>query len=111
MHGQPTVATELGPGVEGMITVGPTHGGPSRIGVADTKPLANVALVVKNDKGVVASFTTDADGRFRISLPPGHYIVSRSDAQPKIGRCGPFELDVISGKMTSVSWSCDTGMR
>jgi hypothetical protein len=111
VQGQPTVAPESGTGIEGVITFGPTHGGPSRIGVADSKPLANVGFVVKNNKGVAASFTTDAEGRFKVSLPPGHYTVSRNDAQPKVGRYGPFEVDVVAGKMTAVNWSCDTGMR
>jgi hypothetical protein len=109
--GQTTPTPEPGTGIEGVITVGPTHGGPARIGVPDSKPLANTAFVVGNEKGVVTSFTTDGEGRFRISLAPGHYAVSRSDAQPKVGRYGPFDVDVVAGQMTKVAWSCDTGMR
>ena len=111
MNGEPTAAPESGTGIEGAITVGPIHGGPSRVGVPDSKPLANVAFVVRNDNGVVASFTTDAEGRFRVPLPPGHYSVSRPDAQPKVGRCGPFEVDVAAGQISAVNWSCDSGIR
>ena len=100
-----------GTGIDGAITVGPIHGGPSRAGVPDSKPLANVGFVVKRDNDVVASFSTDAQGRFRVSLPPGHYTVSRTDGQPKLGRCGPFDVDVVATQMTPVNWSCDTGMR
>jgi hypothetical protein len=110
-QGQSTVAPESGTGIEGMITIGPAHGGPSRVGVPDSKPLANVAFTVKNDKDVMPSFTTDAEGRFKVSLPPGHYTVSRTDAQSKIGRYGPFEVDVVAGRMTPVNWSCDSGIR
>ena len=94
-----------------MITVGPTHGGPARIGVPDSKPLANTTFIVENEKGVVTSFVTDDQGRFRISLTPGHYAVSIKDMNPKIGRYGPFDVDVVPGQMTKVQWECDTGIR
>jgi len=108
---QPTPVPEPGTGIEGLITVSPIHGGPSRIGVPDSKPLANVTFLVENEKGSVASFTTDVEGRFQILLAPGHYRVSRKDAQPKVGRYGPFDVDVVAGQMTKVAWSCDSGMR
>jgi hypothetical protein len=109
--GQMTPTPEPETGIEGVISIGPTHGGPARIGVPDSKPLANTTFVVENEKGVVTSFTTDDQGRFRISLAPGHYTVSRQDAQPKIGRYGPFDVDVVADRMTKVAWSCDSGMR
>jgi hypothetical protein len=108
---QPTPTPEPGTGIEGVITLGPTHGGPARIGVPDSKPLANATFVVENEKGVVTSFATDDQGRFRISLTPGHYSVSARDKSPKIGRYGPFDVDVLAGQMTKVAWYCDSGMR
>src|SRR6266853_6587530 len=64
-------------GIEGVITFGPTQAGPIRPGIPSSKPLANATFVVENEKGAeVASFTTDDQGRFRTSLPPGHYTVS-----------------------------------
>jgi hypothetical protein len=66
---------------------------------------------VKNENGAVASFATDAQGQFRISLAPGHYAVSKKDIQPKVGRYGPFEVDVVAGQMTKVTWYCDSGRR
>jgi hypothetical protein len=103
--------TESGTGIEGLITMGPVRGGPSRIDIPDSKPLANAVFVVENDKGAVTSFTTDDQGRFRISLAPGHYTVSMKDKKGKIGRYGPFDVDVVAGQITKVEWSCDTGMR
>ena len=108
---QPTPAPEPGTGIEGVITVGPTHGGPARVGVPDSKPLANATFIVEHDKGVVTSFATDDQGRFRVSLTPGHYIVSARDKQPKVGRYGPFDVDVVAGQMTKVAWYCDSGRR
>lgn len=104
-------AVESGSGIEGVILVGPIHGGPSRAGIPDSKPLANVAFVVTGETAPVASFTTDEQGRFRVSLPPGHYTVSIKERRSKIGYFGPFEVTVSEGKMTNVQWKCDTGMR
>jgi len=108
---EPAATPEVGTGIEGVITVGPTHGGPARVGVPDSKPLANATFIVENEKGVVTTFVTDDQGRFRISLTPGHYTVSARDKKPKIGRYGPFDVDVVAGQMTKVGWYCDSGMR
>jgi hypothetical protein len=98
-------------GIEGVITAGPVHGGPSRIGVPDSRPLANTPFVVANEKRVVSSFSTDDQGHFTVSLEPGHYTVSLKDKKSGIGRYGPFDVDVVAGQTTKVEWRCDTGMR
>ena len=87
------------------------HGGPARIGVPDSTALANATFIAQKQNGTVTSFTTDDQGRFRISLEPGHYTVSLKEKKDGIGRYGPFEVDVVAGKMTKVEWRCDTGMR
>jgi hypothetical protein len=98
-------------GIEGVISAGPIHGGPTRQGVPDSKPLANTEFLVKKENSVVASFKTDDQGRFRVSLPAGHYTISRKDWNAKIGSYGPFEVDVAAGQMKAVQWSCETGLR
>lgn len=98
-------------GVEGVISIGPTHGGPARIGVPDSRPLANADFVVNQEDRTVTSFKTDDQGRFRISLAPGHYTVSMKDRKGGIGSYGPFQIDVVAGQITKVQWQCDTGMR
>jgi len=100
-----------GTGIEGVIMISPAQPGPAREGMPDTKPLANVTWVVQTEKGMVASFTTDSEGRFRVSLPPSRYTVSRKEHMSRIGHYGPFEVDVEPGKMTTVEWKCDSGMR
>jgi hypothetical protein len=98
-------------GIEGVITISPAQPGPSRVDAPGSKPLANTAFVVENEKGEVASFTTDDQGRFRTPLAPGHYKVSLKARKTTIGRFGPFETDVVPGKMTKVQWECDSGIR
>jgi hypothetical protein len=98
-------------GIEGLITISPTQPGPIRADSPGSGPLASTAFVVENQNGEVASFTTDDQGRFRISLPPGHYKVSVKGKKHAIGHFGPFEVDVVPGKMANVQWECDSGIR
>jgi len=98
-------------GIEGIITISPARPGPVRADEAASVPLANATFVVENNNSEVASLTTDDQGRFRVLLAPGHYKVSLKGRKSTIGRFGPFEVDVTSGKMTNVQWECDSGIR
>ena len=91
--------------------VSPAHPGPTREGVANSKPLAATTFVVTNQTGAVTEFTTDDQGRFKVSVPPGHYSVSVKGRKGGIGRFGPFEVDVTEGQTAKVEWRCDSGMR
>ncbi len=98
-------------GLEGVILAGPVRGGPAKQGVPDSRPLANTEFVVERENGTVATFMTDDQGRFRISLPPGHYSVSKKGPRAAIGSYGPFEVDIAAGQIKRVEWNCDTGIR
>jgi len=98
-------------GIEGVITISPPNPGPIRADAPGSVPLANAIFAVEKNNGEVTSFTTDGQGRFRVSLPPGHYKISLKGRKTTIGHFGPFEVDVASGKMTNVQWECDSGIR
>src|SRR5437762_13898058 len=86
-------STDAETGIEGVITVSPAQPGPARIGADASKPLSNTAFVVENEKGEVASFTTDDQGRFRTLVPPGHYNVALKGKRMGIGHFGPFRSE------------------
>ncbi len=96
-------------GIEGVISVSPARPGPQQEGAPDKAPVANTTFIVKQGEERVTSFTTDAKGRFRVTLPPGHYIVTRETAAA-IGHWS-FEVEVATGKMATVDWTGDSGMR
>ena len=99
-------------GIEGLITISPANPGPIRADAAASRPFANATWLVKNDKGAVAKeFTTDDQGRFQTSLPPGRYTVWLKGKKTGVGHFGPFEVDVVAGQITKVQWQCDSGMR
>jgi hypothetical protein len=108
---QTPAPSESGSGIEGVISISPAHGGPERVGVPNSRPLANTEFVVSSERDTIANFTTGDQGRFRVSLSAGHYSVARKGAAKGIGRCGPFEVDVVAGQFTKVEWMCDSGMR
>ena len=96
--------------LEGVISIGPVKGGPQRQGETNSRPLADTEFVVEYNSNVVASFKTNAEGRFRISLPAGHYRVSRKGAAAGIGSCS-FEVELTAGQIKQLQWECDTGIR
>jgi hypothetical protein len=97
-------------GIEGSISVSPIHPGPTRKGETDSGPLANVAFEIVKADNVVATFTTDAKGRFQVSVPPGSYTV-RMRERKKIGGCGERTVEVTASGFAKLDWNCDTGMR
>ena len=102
--------TPASSGIEGVIMVSPTRGGPITKDGPGSAPAANVTFVVKNGDTRVSSFTTDAEGRFHVSLPPGHYTVLREDPGARIGHWR-FEVEVVPGAIAKVNWTGDSGMR
>jgi len=98
-------------GIEGVVTISPTHGGPIKEGEPESMPLPNTAFEVKKGDLTVATFETDGEGRFKVSLPPGQYAVTKANLRHAIGHFGPFPVEVTSAKMTTVHWNCDSGMR
>lgn len=87
----------------------PARPRPLRKGDAASVPLANMELSLKKRDARATSFTTDADGRFRVSLPAGDYIVLREDPGAGPGHWR-FEVSVTEGEMTKVNWTGDSGM-
>ena len=98
-------------GIEGTIVVSPTRPGPIRKNEEPSvAPVRNTQFVVKAGDATVKTFATDGEGRFRVALSPGHYVVLREGAGAGIGRWR-FEADVVAGRVTRVNWTADSGMR
>lgn len=98
-------------GLEGSILLHGISGGPVTKGVPDSRPLADMTFEVQKEGLTVAAFTTDTEGRFRVSLPPGHYRVIKKDWKSRVGFFGPFQVEIIPGQIRKVAWHCETGMQ
>src|SRR5689334_5537140 len=97
---RPTLMADNQTGVEGVILVSPSHPGPIRQGLPNSAPIANMEFTAQSQAGAAASFKTDDQGHFRVVLAPGHYSVSANRPKTRIGRFGPFDVEVTAGKMT-----------
>jgi Prealbumin-like fold domain len=91
-------------GIEGIVSVSPSHGGPSREGVTDSAPLANTVFEVANAAGIATTFTTDDAGHFKLPLPPGRYSIKIGGAK-RYPRCGPFDVEVTAAGFNKVEWN------
>jgi hypothetical protein len=73
---------------------------------------ARLRIVDRGTGDVVATVTTDDQGRFRVAVAPGDYVV---DAEPTEGRPLPFakpvDVTVRPGRFTEVTVAFDTGIR
>ena len=97
-------------GIEGTIFVSPIRPGPITKDGPSVAPVPNVQFLVKAGEATVKTFTTDGEGRFKVALPPGHYVIMKEGAPVRIGSWR-FEADVVAGQMTKVNWTADSGMR
>jgi len=101
-------------GIEGEAVIGPTR--PSfRIGdpTPNTAPY-KVTLVILSatDKHEVARVETGEDGRFRLAVPPGDYVVSPLPPGARFApRAEEQAVTVSAGKFAHVTMSFDNGMR
>ncbi|HJQ70550.1 MAG TPA: carboxypeptidase-like regulatory domain-containing protein [Blastocatellia bacterium] len=99
-------------GIEGQSVITPTS--PvlrANLPKPDPAPFAAELVVVTAAEGrEVARLKTGSDGRFRVALPPGQYIV-KAVTQGRWPRAGDQEVTVTAGKFTTVTFMFDSGMR
>ena len=101
-----------GSGLQGHVLAGPTCpvvrvDDPS----CDDRPMAGVTVVILTSAGVEAArTTTDADGFYAVTLPPGPYVIEPQSVDGMIR--GPSLIPVVIGDgMVTVDVPYDTGIR
>lgn len=98
-------------GITGIVLAGPTCPFEIPGEDCDDRPIAATVIVRQPFGFEVARFTSDADGRFRVALPPGNYQL---DPQPNECCIGspPFQtVTVQDGQFAELVISYDTGIR
>jgi hypothetical protein len=101
-------------GIEGESVIGPTR---PHIRLNDPTPdvapyqATLLILTAKGDREV-RRLETGSDGRFRVALPPGEYLVRPLGGQGKMGaRASEQNITVRAGQFTKVRINFDSGMR
>jgi hypothetical protein len=108
-------ASEPRSGVTGTVHLGPQCPVEMPDEPCDDEPAAGVPVTVSEQLPgeaygageVVARGETDADGSFRIAVPPGEYVVTAEAGMS----CELMDARVTDGAWTRVDVPCDTGIR
>jgi hypothetical protein len=101
-------------GITGRALLGPTCPVEREDTPCPDRPYggARLRITERGTGDVAATFTADDQGRFRVPLAPGEYVV---DAEPTEGRPLPFakpvDVTVRPGEYTDVTVAFDSGIR
>jgi hypothetical protein len=105
----------LDSGVQGVTMVGPTCPAQQENAACPDRPLADANLHVtrQGSAAMVATGRSDADGRFRIPLAPGAYVLHPANpsgsAVPPSAPARPFSVDPHA--YTELTVRFDSGIR
>lgn len=114
VRGGGSVTTQGESGIEGQALISPTRPGPVRMGQGpDVKPYKTTLIISTASQGrEVARVETDADGRFRVSLPPGEYKIGPSPGNARfLPRASEQFVEVLAGRFAHVTINFDSGIR
>jgi len=78
------------------------------------RPVADALVLVQPADGrdiVVAQGMTDEDGRVRLELPPGDYLVVGAAVDGLMGAPAPVPVTVGESQTVAISLAYDTGIR
>lgn len=100
-------------GVSGVVLLGPTcpvQRIPPDPKCADKPYATQISVTRTNSSSVFATASSDANGMFRISLPPGSYTVTARGGS-MLPRCPSQTVTVGATGYAPVTILCDTGIR
>jgi Carboxypeptidase regulatory-like domain len=107
--GTPSTPSTGHSGIAGVVVAGPQCPAEVIGHPCPPKPIS-ATVTVTGPSGEVTTFTSDADGRFRIDLPPGTYeLTTQGGNHPQLLQ--PVKVTVAAGTYTRVRLLLDTGIR
>jgi hypothetical protein len=105
-YANPTVES----GVEGQALIGPTCPVVREGDDCADKPY-QTTLTIQNPQGeLILQVQTDADGRFRVPLPSGMYIL-HPETTGRYPSTADQEFTVMAGQFTQIIVTYDSGIR
>jgi hypothetical protein len=111
----PSTPDAPGSGFHGVATIGPTcpvQREPPDPGCADRPYQGTFAATSADGSRVVATFASDAEGRFNVSVPAGAYAIRLADESKPLPRCASEGTIVVApGAWTLANVTCDSGIR
>jgi hypothetical protein len=68
-------------------------------------------ILTRNGNKEVTRMTADVNGRYRVALPPGDYVLDVQDRKRRHVRATPQQFTVVSNQTVHVDITIDTGIR
>ena len=99
--------------IEGYVTIGPTCPVEREDQACDDAPYA-VDIIIRSEDtgGETARVRSGADGRFRVAVPAGRYIVAGQSPSPGAPpQAGEETVEVLPGQVAQVFIVYDSGIR
>lgn len=107
-----TVATN---GITGTVLLGPScpvMRDPPDPQCADKPYKAALVVTTPDGSRVVAQFSSDTTGKFKVNVVPGEYVIRSASTTNFYPRCSSNgNVIVKAGMFTDIAVSCDTGIR
>jgi len=108
----PQTPVSLNSGIEGQVLIGPICPAMREGMDCDDKPYQATLTVLTSNGKRVTQFQTGVDGKFRLSLPPGDYILHPETPQGKpLPRAAEQPFTVQAGIFTNLTVNYDSGIR
>ena len=74
-------------------------------------PTAGVTIVFSRNGTIVKQVTSNREGRYRVALGAGAYLVTSPAAKPPLGHVLPARVRVYAGVYRRVNFFVDAGIR
>lgn len=103
-------AGAAGSGIQGVVLLGPQCPVVQEGSPCPDKPFEGTVIVSTESGRLVTTARSGADGRFRVQVEPGTYVVTMADLEG-INFAKPATVTVSSGRMAEVTLLVDTGIR
>jgi Carboxypeptidase regulatory-like domain len=97
-------------GIEGAVTIGPTCPVQRIDSPCPDRPYEATISVLDAGRNRVTETRSDADGLFRVALPPGVYVLA-PEAAGGPTRAAEQTVTVVAGRLTAVQIVFDSGIR
>jgi hypothetical protein len=108
--GSPTTVPVTESGIEGTVTIGPTCPVQRIDSPCPDRPYEATIVVLDSGRHLVAEARSDAQGTFRVPLPPGTYTLS-PQSLAALPYAAEQTVTVSPGRFASVHIQFDSGIR
>jgi hypothetical protein len=98
-------------GIQGTVLLGPTCAAQSVDASPCVTPYVAKLVILDADGNVVTEVSSNPDGTFKVSLPPGDYVIQPMPADGGIPNATPQSVTVAPHDYFDVEIDYDTGIR